>query len=314
KHSPPPRRPSPGTAPCIRPPSSEPPSSTSPTPRHSRPPAITPPRVPPSPRRARASSRSRSGCPRPTTRSVSSRASPRMRASWRSLPRGWTRRVRRSRRARGVGRIAARVQFIPVEIAIAVPIDPDARARAGWDAGVRELPAARHDRDQAEQRIRDRRDRLAITGELARTDVEKADLPAEHLALGHQIALAGVGAGDEEIDARPGHGAVRSGERDLLPDDRKHVGVEREDEGLDLTPQEGPCGAGRETAGVDARELVEPAHVDEPEGGIRGAVVQEAEAADLIALVVVVAAIDEGRLRHAEHPDLLVGVAQVGDL
>ena len=52
----------------------------------------------------------------------------------------------------------------------------------------------------------------------------------------------------------------------------------------------------------------------EAEEGVHAAVVQEAEAAYLRALVAVVAGVQERDRRHAEHADLLVGVAQVGDL
>ena len=41
-------------------------------------------------------------------------------------------------------------------------------------------------------------------------------------------------AGDEEVDARAGDGGVAGVERDLLADDRREVGVEREQELLDV--------------------------------------------------------------------------------
>ena len=52
----------------------------------------------------------------------------------------------------------------------------------------------------------------------------------------------------------------------------------------------------------------------EAEDGVGAAVVEEAEAAHLVALEAVVAAVVERHLRHAEHADLLVQVAQVRDL
>src|SRR5262245_66136902 len=49
-----------------------------------------------------------------------------------------------------------------------------------------------------------------------------------------------------------------------------------------------------------------------PEHGVEAAVVQEAEAADLVAFVIVVAGENaERRCRHAEHADLLIEVAEV---
>ena len=68
-------------------------------------------------------------------------------------------------------------------------------------------------------------------------------------------------------------------------------------------------------AGRVAREHVrEGDGAVEAEEGVDAAVVQEAEAADLIAQEVVVAREDAERVRHPEHADLLVQVAEVRDL
>src|SRR5262249_57841471 len=60
--------------------------------------------------------------------------------------------------------------------------------------------------------------------------------------------------------------------------------------------------------------VVEDGRVQEAEDGVDAAVVEEAEATDLIALEHVVECIDLARRRHPEHADLLVEVAQVRDL
>src|SRR5439155_2365063 len=87
---------------------------------------------------------------------------------------------------------------------------------------------------------------------------------------------------------------------DLLPDDRRQVAVEGEHELLELR-----------TLGVVHAEHVGAVEAEER---VDAAVVQEAEAADLPAEARGVAIPEEGHLRHAEHADLLVGVAQVGVL
>src|SRR4029079_15525765 len=69
-------------------------------------------------------------------------------------------------------------------------------------------------------------------------------------ALHHDVALAGVGAGDEQRGARLRVDEARGRERDLLPDARRQVRVEREHELLDLPALRVARRATREAAGV----------------------------------------------------------------
>ena len=116
---------------------------------------------------------------------------------------------------------------------------------------------------------------------------------------------------DQQVDARADDAGVGGVERDLLADDRREVGVEGEHELLDVAALLVVLEAdGRPADGVVAEDV----GVEEAEEGVDGAVVQEAEAADLRALERQVERRDAGDVEHAEHADLLVEVAQVRDL
>ena len=92
-------------------------------------------------------------------------------------------------------------------------------------------------------------------------------------------------------------------ERDLLADDRREGRVEGEDELL-------------EVARARSSSRMKTRRVQEVEDGGDAAVVQEAEAAHLVALMLAARGrdVDERHVGHAEHADLLVGVPQVRDL
>src|SRR5690606_33639670 len=116
-----------------------------------------------------------------------------------------------------------------------------------------------------------------------------------------------------QVHPRSGAPPVGGGECDLLTDDRREVAVEGEQELLDLTALGVARRSRWERAGVgEGAELegVERGRLEEAEERVGAAVVQEAEAADLVALEAVVAGIEEGHPRHPEHPDLLILVPE----
>src|SRR5439155_12936589 len=68
------------------------------------------------------------------------------------------------------------------------------------------------------------------------------------------------------------------------------------------------------TVETDAIAVVEHGRLEEAEDRVDAAVVEEPEAAHLVALEPVVARVHERDVRHAEHADLLVEVPQGSDL
>ena len=184
----------------------------------------------------------------------------------------WRRRARRGRRA------------------VRVAVDADRLAGAGRHAGVRALRAGRR-RLRAQGGIGDRRLRDAVALEEAGAGAEPAAGLPRQRALHHHLAVVGDVARDQQIDARPDHAGVGVGECRLLADDRRQVAVEGQHEGLHLLALEGAA----EAAGVAGGD-VEAGRVEEAMERVDAAVVQEAEAAHLVAEVAVVAGVDG-------HPD-----------
>ena len=76
---------------------------------------------------------------------------------------------------------------------------------------------------------------------------------------------------------------------------------------VDINPETNAVGA-------DGARVVEDGRVEETEDRVGAAVVQESESANLVAFVRVFSALEERNGRHAEHSDLLIQVAQVGNL
>src|SRR5262249_34449872 len=108
------------------------------------------------------------------------------------------------------------------------------------------------------------------------------------------------GAREQEVDARTGDGGVGGRERDLLTDDRRQIRIEREHERLDVVRLLG--------------RQAEHRRAEEARDRIDAAVVQEAESAHLLTHEGALGRADRRDRRHAEHPDLLVRVAQMRDL
>src|SRR5262249_25432234 len=100
---------------------------------------------------------------------------------------------------------------------------------------------------------------------------------------------------------------VRRRQRHLLADDRCQVTVEREQELLDLAALRVAA------AEADAVLVVEDRRLQEAEDRVDAAVVEEAEAADLIALVAVVAAGQDRELLQSVHAYLLAQLGEVPD-
>src|SRR5581483_10260126 len=127
------------------------------------------------------------------------------------------RRISPSRRARGVGGIGAGVDLVAVEEAVLVAVDAEALARAGRDAGVGPLLAGDlrllDDRALADQRLGD-----AIGAELPVRETEPAARLAVQVALHDEVAVAGGGARDEQVDALGGRRAAGRSTRHLLAD------------------------------------------------------------------------------------------------
>jgi len=179
------------------------------------------------------------------------------------------------------------------------PIPPDALPGTRRDAGVGALLARRRGL-RAQRRVGEEWLGEPVAAELAVRLPQPPALLGGDVALDHHLALAGGRAQDQQVDTSPHRRGVGARERDLLPDDGCQVAVEREHELLEL----------RALGVVDA----EHAGAVEAEERVDAAVVQEAESAHLGAEARRIAVAEEGHLRHAEHADLLIGVAQVGDL
>jgi hypothetical protein len=113
-----------------------------------------------------------------------------------------------------------------------------------------------------------------------------AALLAGEGALHHDVALDGRrrGARDHEVDARGDRAAVGVRQGRLLPDDRRQVAVERVHEVLDVATERVAGGADGDAAGVDDA-LVEDRRVVEAEERVEAAVVEEADAANLVTQV-----------------------------
>src|SRR4051812_47916675 len=211
-------------------------------------------------------------------------------------------------------RVASGVLFVTVEDTVLVAIDADAHPRARRGAGVGQLAVSlRGALPQAG--IGDRRVVPPVAEEPARIDiVEITFFAVVAPALDHQIALPGPGAVDQEVDPRSGHSGVVPRERRLLPDDGGEVAVEGEQVLLDLLLLGFAHGAGGEPAG-SRRRLVEARPVGgeavETEDRRDAPVVVETEAADLIAQEGVAAGVRR-IVRHSEHADFLVLIAEVG--
>ena len=191
-----------------------------------------------------------------------------------------------------------RVQLGPIEEPVLVAVDADAGAVPRRDTGVRQLLP--RDGQRADLRVGEQRLARAVGAELSRRQAHGTTLEPRDRALHDHVALVRRRARDQEIDARPRDGAVRAGQRDLLADDRRQVGVELEHELLEV---------------LRVRDRVaEHVRPVEAEGRVDAAVVQEPEAAHLRALVAVVPRAASPDRRHAEHADLLVEVPQVRSL
>jgi hypothetical protein len=168
---------------------------------------------------------------------------------------------------------SAGVELVAIEEAVLVAVDADALAGSGRDAEVRARLAAR--RLRAELRVR-----VALRETIALEDAVR-EPPSPRFAgerpLDDDVALANRRAIEEERRARLRVAAARRPERHLLAHDRRQVGVECEDELLDLTSQGVAGRAVGEAAGIDAGNpedrLVEHEGVVEAEDGVDAAVV-----------------------------------------
>ncbi|XXY72055.1 hypothetical protein WMF37_11535 [Sorangium sp. So ce291] len=102
-------------------------------------------------------------------------------------------------------------------MAVLVAVDPDPRAAPGRDAGERQL-AVRQLREEQQRRPRDGAEGLFARDELVRADVEEPELVARDTGLRDEVALALLGARDEEVDALGRRRDVLRRQRDLLSD------------------------------------------------------------------------------------------------
>src|SRR5262249_58557588 len=133
-------------------------------------------------------------------------------------------------------------------------IDADADPAARRDACVGDLlPGRRSDGPQLS--VSEWRLIGAVGLELPRGQPERTALLAALGPLRHQIALAFVGAVDQEIDSVADRCGAGAGQRGLLPDDRGQVGVEGEDELLDLAALGVAVGPGGKAPRILDREV-----------------------------------------------------------
>src|SRR5207249_1359348 len=108
------------------------------------------------------------------------------------------------------------VELGAIEEAVEVAIDADPGARARRDAGV-DLLLPRRRGEVAERRLREHRVRVAVGLEVVAADVDRAARLAVDVALDDQVAVPGVVARDQEVDATGARGVVREAEHaDLL--------------------------------------------------------------------------------------------------
>src|SRR5262249_8459996 len=155
------------------------------------------------------------------------------------------------------------------------------------------------ERERSERRVGDGWELLPVRLEGAVAEIKKPDLLLAHRALRHEVALLRVRPRDQQVDPLGHRGRRRLAERDLLPHDRRHVAVEREDEGLCGPHEIEPLLAGRE----DERAM-------KAEDGVEAAVREQAEAADLIAHKSVVIGRDRREEGEAEAANLLINVTK----
>ena len=119
----------------------------------------------------------------------------------------------------------------------------------------------------------------AVELEKSTADVAAAPLDTTEVALDDDVAVAGLGACHQQSGTRvwrTGWAAVA--QRDLLADHRFQVGVEGQQELLNA-----PAALVRGHAATG--DEVEQCSVQKAEQGVSAAIVQEAEAADLVTLV-----------------------------
>ena len=211
------------------------------------------------------------------------------------------RRAAGAREARRIGGVGALVELGAVEEAVEVAVDADADARAGRHAGVHLLlPVCRG--QVPERRLRDHRVGVAIGLEVVVADVDRTARLAVDDALDDEVAIAGVVARDQQVDAARDRGVVhgRGRERHLLADDRPEPRVHGQHERLDVPP-------------LRVVLEIEDLRMQEDEDRGDGAVVEEAEAAHL-GTDRTRAGDARGTVRKAEHADLLVEVPEMRDL
>ena len=161
------------------------------------------------------------------------------------------------------------VELVGVAEAVAIAVDPHADAASERNAGDRDL--APGGRECTQRRRRDRGFALAV---------RRPSGGLEHPATRHprdppvrdQIAVLEARLGLERVERRDQAGIVVVGaeEGDLAADRRRHAGVEREQERLDITAHR---------VGPRARAKVEAGKMEEGEEIVERAVVHETEAA-----------------------------------